>query len=755
MGNLPFPFTLFYSVPGPEDRLRQPGFPSGTMYLKGGCLLKKETPRKPAARASAPARQKRSTGKRAASAVGRVVVTILLIGIITGSLMVGAIGVYVLCFVKPYNISLDNSKLKSSSFMYATDSSTGQQTQIAELSGDYNSVWVNLSDVPDNLKNAVISTEDKRFNEHEGVDITRSAGAFFNLLFHFHQSAGGGSTITQQLVKNLEGNFYNRTVPVKIREIVTALSVEKKYSKNQILEAYLNTITMNNNCYGVQAAANLYFGKNVKDLDLAQCATLAGITQNPVSYDPYKHPDNLKKRKEYVLRNMLAQKMITQAQYDAAVAENLTYSPKPSTLHSWFVDMVIKDVANDLVSQKGYTYSYALNQIYTQGYRIYTTEDTRVQAAMDAVYQNIDYWSKGPDGNYYNSAMMITDYSGKIVGVEGDRGQKTGNMVTDFANDIPRQPGSSIKPLAVYGPAIDAGLINWSTAVKDGPVTTVNGRGWPYDGGKNSPDWDEGSDGGYRDIPVVEALARSKNAVAAQIMQRLTPTKSFNFLTGKLGFTTLVKSKTIKNKVYSDIGVYLAIGAVTDGVTVREMTGGYQIFGNGGVYTKPYSYTKVTDAGGNVVLEQKPTYTQAVSPETATIVNKLLQQDIQRADGTAVRLKGLSFPAGGKTGTTTENYDRWFCGVTPDYVGVCWTGYKLNKDMTESTNPAMMAWKYVMTKVESGMAAKDFSASGNVVQANYDSNTGQVTAGGDSVGWYSASDPALSGSSSGSSSSGN
>lgn len=676
-----------------------------------------------------------------------MLVTILLIFIITGSLMVGAIGVYVIGFVKPYNIDLNNTRLKSTSFMYATDSSTGQPTQIAELSGDYNSIWANLSDVPDNLKNAVISTEDQRFTEHEGVDVKRSVGAFANLLFHFHQSAGGGSTITQQLIKNLQGNFYNRTVPVKIREMVTALAVEKKYSKNQILEAYLNTITMGNNCYGVQAAANLYFGKQVKDLDLAQCATLAGITQNPVNYDPYKHADNLKKRQQYVLGKMLSQKTITKEQYDAAVAEKMAYSPKPSTLHSWFVDMVIKDVANELVAQKGYTYSYALNQIYSEGYRIYTTEDLRVQAAMDAIYQDQQYWKKGPDGNYYNSAMMIMDYMGKIVGVEGDRGQKSQNMITDFANDVPRQPGSSIKPLAVYGPAIDLGLINWSTPVKDGPVTTMNGRPWPYDGGQSNPDWDTGSDGGYRDIPVVEALARSKNAVSAQILKRLTPQKSYNFLTGKLGFTTLVKSKTVGKKTYSDIGIQLATGSLTDGATVREMVGGYQIYGNGGVYTKPYSFTKVTDANGNVVLEHKPSYTQAVSPETATIVNKLLQQNIQRSDGTANLLADLDFPAGGKTGTTSENFDRWFCGITPDYVGVCWTGYKVNTNMGSKTNPAMLAWQYVMTKVESGMAKKSFPVSNKVVQANYDPGSGQVTAGGSATGWYSTSDSALSGSS--------
>ena len=691
-------------------------------------------------------RPKKNTRRTVATGFGKVFLTLVLICVITGSLVVGAVALYVIGFVKPYDIDLSNAKLKFTSIVYATDPSTKTPVQIDELSGDQNRIWVNLSDVPDNLRNAFIATEDQRFNEHEGVDIKRTVGAFANMVLHFNPSAGGGSTITQQLIKNLENNNFNRTIPVKIREIVTALDMEQKYTKNQILEAYLNTINLSNNCYGVQTAANLYFGKQVKDLDLAQCAVLAGVTENPNAYNPYKHPDNVKTRQKYVLSNMYKQKMITKQQYDAAVAEPLTYNPKTTVVHSWFVDTVINDVADDLCTQKGYTHDYALSQIYTQGYQIYTTENLQVQSAMDAVYTDDKYWNKGPDGNYYNSAMMIVDYSGQVAGIEGDRGKKSANMILDRASDptFKRQPGSSIKPLADYGPAIELGLINWSSGVEDGPVTTMGGKPWPYDGGANNPDWDTNPDGSYRNIPVVEALARSKNAVAAQILQRLTPLKSYNFLTGKLGFTSLVKSRTDKDgKVYSDIGIWLSIGALTDGVTVREMAGAYEIYGDGGVYTKPYTYTKVLDSSGNVVLQNKPTAIQAVSPETATIVNKLLQQNIQRSDGTANRLASLTFPCGGKTGTTTQNYDRWFCGVTPDYVGVVWTGYDKNKDMTESTNPAMMAWKYVMTKVQANLPDKSFPVAGNLVQARYDSWSGTIDPSGDAVGWYKATDPAV------------
>ena len=686
----------------------------------------------------------KNAGKSIAAGFGKALLTIVLIGVITGSLVVGAVAVYVIGFVKPYTIDLSNAKLKFTSIVYANDPSSKTPVKIDELSGDQNRIWSNLSDIPDNLRNAVIATEDQRFNEHEGVDIRRTVGAFANMVLHFHPTAGGGSTITQQLIKNLENNTFNRTIPVKIREIVTALDVEKKYTKNQILEAYLNTINLSNNCYGVQTAANLYFGKQVKDLDLAQCAVLAGITENPTAYNPYKHPDNVKTRQKYVLSSMYKQKMITKQQYDAAVAEPLTYNPKTAVVHSWFVDTVINDVANDLCKQKGYTHDYAVSQIYTQGYQIYTTENTQVQAQMDAVYTDDQYWNKGSDGNYYNSAMMMVDYSGQIVGIEGDRGKKSANMILDRASDptFKRQPGSSIKPLADYGPAIELGLINWSSGVQDAPIT-MDGKLWPNDEGENNTGWDINPDGSYRSIPVVEALARSKNAVAVQIIERLTPIKSYNFLTGKLGFTSLVKSKTISGKVYSDIAPWLAIGAITDGVTVREMAGAYEIYGDGGVYIKPYTYTKVLDSSGSVVLENKPSAVQAVSPETATIVNKLLQQNIHRSDGTAYRLSSLPFPCGGKTGTTTQNLDRWFCGVTPDYVGVVWTGYDKNKDMGNVTNPAMMAWKYVMTKVESGLPAKSFPVTGSLVQARYDSYTGTIDPNGDDVGWYKATDPAV------------
>jgi penicillin-binding protein 1A len=324
---------------------------------------------------------KKETGvKTVAASIRKPILTIILIGIIAISVVGGAFVIYVIQFVKPYDINLSDAKLKFTSTVYADNPSGGNPTAIAELSGDENRIWVKLAEVPKNLTNAIISTEDKGFYTNDGVDYKRTLVAAANVVFHFYKTNEGGSTITQQVVKNLEGNVNDRTYGIKIKEIITALNVEKQYSKNQIMESYVNIITLGNGCYGVQTASNLYFGKDVKDLDLAQCASLTGIIQSPnLTYDPYKHPANVQERRDLVLRNMLKQGMITKAQYTEAVSEKVTYIPKKTVARSWFVDQVITDVTNDLVSQKGYTQEYAQNLIFTQGLQIYTTENPTIQ----------------------------------------------------------------------------------------------------------------------------------------------------------------------------------------------------------------------------------------------------------------------------------------------------------------------------------------------------------------------------------------
>lgn len=658
--------------------------------------------RPPASKKAASGSKK--TERHVANKIGKVFLTLFLLVVITGSIVVGTLAVYILVFVKPENIDLTNAQLKFTSMIYANDSS-GNPQLVSQINGGENRIWVSIDQMPDNLKNAFISTEDQRFYEHEGVDWKRTIGAFANFFLHFYSTDQGGSTITQQLIKNINGDTYNRKPGVKIAEIVTALNLEKKFSKDQILESYLNTIPLGGSSYGVEAASESYFGKSAKDLDLAQCAVLAGLTQAPNSYNPLKHPDKAKTRQAYVLKNMLDQKMITQAQYNQALAEPLTYVGQQPAIRSWFVDQVINDVIDDLVTQKGYMRTRATSMVLNGGLKIYSTLNPTVQTAMDNVYQtnanSSDIWLAGKNGTY-QSAMVIMDYSGAVLGLEGARGAKTTNLGFSRATDMLRSPGSSIKPIGVYGPAIEQGLISWSSTFQDSPPITLNGSPWPH----NDDSWS------YQTMTVPEALAQSKNTIAVRIEQLVKPATTVNFLTNKLGFTTLV-TKSDKNG-NSDMGLAVGIGSLTKGVSVETMAAAYQPFGDGGLYNKPYTYTKVLDSNGNVLLENKATGTRAFSQETSTIVNRLLQNDV--TNGTGVKAQLSSTTVGGKTGTTDNGWDRWFVGITPDYVGATWCGYDDNKEMYTRDNPSVIAWHAVMQKIQSALPYKTFPVWGDVVQ---------------------------------------
>lgn len=686
--------------------------------------------------------KKKWTFKRVAATAGKGLLVAFLICFISGCIIFGALTFYVVKTEDPGPLDLSQTKLNYTTTVYANDPQTGQPVEIDRLYKGGNRIWVNLDKIPLNIQNAFIAIEDQRFRQHDGVDWKRTVSAFANFYLHFWNSEQGGSTITQQLVKQVtsrdEKNFTR-----KIQEILSALATEKQYSKDQILQAYLNTIPLGNGCYGVQTAAGAYFNKDVSKLDLSQCALIAGLTKSPSTYDPFDHPDKAIARRNVVLDDMLAQKLITKQQHDAAVNEKLTftknsYLAEKNEKRSYFVDQVIVDITNDLVSQKGYTKEYAQSIIFSQGLKIYTTMNPTVQNALEKVYANDANFPKYAGKTQPQSAMIVVDYSGRVVGLVGGRGQKNADMILN-RTQTKRQPGSSIKPLAVYSPAMDLNQITWSTVLDDSAVTKVQDdktgewQAWPHD---------DDAYAGY--MPLVQGLAESRNTIAVRVMQLIGPQRSYDFLTSTLGFTSLVASRNVHGKVYTDIGLSLAIGAVTDGVTLREMAGGYEIFGNGGNFIKPYTYTKVVDANGNVVIASKTTSIQAIKPDTAFVMNKLLQQVVTRSDGTAHYLSLPGQVVAGKTGTTDQHYDRWFVGMTPYYVGAVWFGFDQPKDVGyKGTNPAVEIWQDVMQIVHKGLAYKDFPTSDNVVQLPYNIDTGRVTsyAGyGTDMGWYRTSD---------------
>lgn len=650
-----------------------------------------------------------ATGNRKGTGIGhllsRILITLVLIGVLCGCFCGIAFAMYVHIYINPsaQETAAEISKglgLNLNSFIYAKESDSDEYTLYETIKGKENREWVDSDKIPDTLKNAVVAIEDERFYKHHGVDWVRTIGAVKGWLLGGTQY--GGSTITQQLIKNITAdNDYS--VKRKVNEIFRAFALEKEIDdKDRILVMYLNTIFLGYNSYGVQTAAMQYFDKDVSQLDLAESAVLAGLTNNPSIYDVYNHPEKVKERQETILAQMLDQKMISQEEYEAAVAEELNYRPyeeyqqEIKSTYSYFTDEVIKDVINDLMTEKGYSRLVAENMVYSGGLNIYATIDTKVQNALDEVWANADNFPNTEKyGEIPQSAMVITDKQGNIVGIAGGRGEKTSSRGFSYASDARRQPGSSIKPLATYGPAMDAGIATPDTTVYDRAlIQDEEGNPWPMNDGKYPTG---------RAMTVKEGMTRSLNTISAQLLKQLTPQKSYEFMTQQLGFK-LVDSRTNEDgTVQSDIDLApLALGALTDGVTVREMAGGFSTFINDGVYGGTRTYTKVTDSEGNTIMENTPNTDKGfTNVRTAYYMLDCLQNVTAHGTAYGIQLDGVE--TGGKTGTTTSNTDIWFCGITPKYSGAVWVGYEHNYrlDGLYGRNAANI-WLAVMQKVHAG-----------------------------------------------------
>ena len=650
-----------------------------------------------------------ATGNQKGTGIGhllsRILITLVLIGVLCGCFCGIAFAMYVHIYINPsaQETAAEISKglgLNLNSFIYAKESDSDEYTLYETIKGKENREWVDSDKIPDTLKNAVVAIEDERFYKHHGVDWVRTIGAVKGWLLGGTQY--GGSTITQQLIKNITAdNDYS--VKRKVNEIFRAFALEKEIDdKDRILVMYLNTIYLGYNSYGVQTAAMQYFDKDVSQLDLAESAVLAGLTNNPSIYDVYNHPEKVKERQETILAQMLDQKMISQEEYEAAVAEELNYRPyeeyqqEIKSTYSYFTDEVIKDVINDLMTEKGYSRLVAENMVYSGGLNIYATIDTKVQNALDEVWANADNFPNTEKyGEIPQSAMVITDKQGNIVGIAGGRGEKTSSRGFSYASDARRQPGSSIKPLATYGPAMDAGIATPDTTVYDRAlIQDADGNPWPMNDGKYPTG---------RAMTVKEGMTRSLNTISAQLLKQLTPQKSYEFMTQQLGFK-LVDSRTNEDgTVQSDIDLApLALGALTDGVTVREMAGGFSTFINDGVYGGTRTYTKVTDSEGNTIMENTPNTDKGfTNVRTAYYMLDCLQNVTAHGTAYGIQLDGVE--TGGKTGTTTSNTDIWFCGITPKYSGAVWVGYEHNYrlDGLYGRNAAEI-WLAVMQKVHAG-----------------------------------------------------
>ena len=631
--------------------------------------------------------------------VAKIVVTVLLVILTTTLLLACVFAFYVkTCLTEDIDVSLSDYQLSESSIIYC-ETSAGEYKELATLHGSENRIWVDLEDIPDYLVKALVAIEDHRFYEHKGVDWYRTVGAMFTMLTGGDDSFGG-STITQQLIKNLTGNK-EVTVQRKLIEIFQALEFEKKYDKDEIIEWYLNAVYFGEGCDGIYTAAQKYFGKEPSQLTLAESASIVGIVNLPTYYSPFYSEENNKERQETVLRRMYELGYISYDEYEQAKNEQLVFTRSDNEvadqeIYSYYVEAVIKDVTEDLMEQKGISQDTARQLLYNGGYRVYSCLDPYIQECVDNVYLDVENFPKPYRANdqQLQSAMVIMDpYTGEVVAMSGGVGEKTGNLVLNRATDALRAPGSSFKPLAVYAPAIELGLITPSTLVNDAPREEVE---------MSQNQWyPNNSDFKYRGIiDIATGVRLSLNTVAAQVLDKLGLDASTNFLKNKLGITSLVPD----DYNYAS----LALGELTNGISVLEMAQAYCTFDNSGIFTEARTYSRVTDAAGNIVLDNQPKTHVAMKSSTATNITSLLFSAANYGTGSESIFSGQAIA--GKTGTSSYNWNRWFAGYTPYYVGVVWTGFDQPEQINIYGNPAAQVWRRVMQQVHAGLEYKSFPA---------------------------------------------
>ena len=657
---------------------------------------------------------------------GRVIGTIVLVGVLAVLVFACLFALYVKSDLAAQNdFSLEGFALDQTSVIYYEDPKTGQDVVLQKLYGGANRTWVKYEDIPKNLIHACIAIEDKRFMEHQGVDWVTTMRACLTMFLG--SGSAGGSTITQQLVKNVTGNR-EVTVRRKLAEIYSALKLEKEYTKEEIMEWYLNVIALGQNCEGVQSAAQVYFGKNVEELDLAQCASLIGITNNPSIYDPYLNPEKNKERQEIILGEMLSQGYITQKQYDEAKAEELVFVRKSTDdsdadeeYYSYFEDQVIRDVVNDLCDKTGYDYDIVYKMVMTGGYQIYSTYNPDAQAAVDAVYEDLSQIPETASSQQLQSGIVIIDNeTGDIVAMAGGVGKKTGSLTLNRAAQSLLSPGSTIKPVSVYAPAIELGLITPATVYDDTPYSFTDNSFWP----KNSDSTFRGL------VSINEAMMESLNTVPVKLVAEMTPEYCYQFAKEKMGLSTLVSDYvTSSGEVRSDVNLApMALGGLTNGVTVRAMAAAYASFADEGVYRTARTYTKVTDASGkNIILDNTQNSYPAMKDMTAWYITDMLENTVNYGTGYGAKLGNMT--VAGKTGTTTSDFDRWFAGYTPYYTGVVWCGYDDPEEVVltnSETNPAVVLWQKVMSTLHTGLANKEFAKPTNVVECTVCRDSGKL-----------------------------
>lgn len=658
---------------------------------------------------------------------------VLLTGVLTCLFCGLALAWYAFIYVDDeFDLSTVDSSLNYTSVVYGLKD--GAYVEAETLHASENRIWANIDDIPDDLQHAFVAIEDERFYKHSGVDLKRTLAAVLNFVNVASDDTFGGSTITQQVIKNLSGEA-EQTVSRKVQEIRRAWYVEREYKKDQILEVYMNTIFLSDGCYGVQTAAEHYFSKSLDELTLLECASIASITNRPTHYNPAINPENNMDRTRLVLKKMLQWEYITQEEYDAAMEEELKLNISNSSntnetgtaVNSYFVDQVIEDVVEALVKEKGYSESYAYSLVYSGGIQIYSTMDVNVQNAIDEFYKDPENFPKITSKVKINgetvtqtpqSAMVIIDnQTGAVAGMAGGIGEKSTARGLNRATQSFLQPGSCMKPIGTYGPAIEYGATLDGAKIAPGTLVLDKGVEEKPDGTWWPKNYDVVTE---KMMSVQAAVNNSTNTVAVRVNQALGAKTAFNFLKNNLGVTTLVPGAGNDENASS-----MALGGLTKGINVLEITAAYAAFPNEGTYIKPYTFTKVCDQNGRVILENRVETNTAMKTNTARMVNQMLHTAATVGTGTVGRIDGQV--VAGKTGTTTGDKDRWYVGYTGYYTAGVWFGYdKPDTVVYGGRNPAGVTFQKVMSKVHEGLPAKGFTGPSGLTTAEVCAESGKV-----------------------------
>ena len=644
------------------------------------------------------------------------IILILLLCVIGAGIVAG---MFFGLFGNEFEITKDELKIGASNTVVVDQNGA----VIANLNGDEKRKVITLADMSNYLPKAYVAIEDERYYKHSGVDFKRTAGAIVHTVFG--GSSYGGSTITQQLVKNITKDDESSGIAGifrKVKEWAKAYQVERMISKDQILELYLNILFVgSSNLHGVELGAEYYFNKSAKDLDLAECAFMAGINNSPNSYDPYdESKDNSAKIKKRTLTVLSKMKELGYIQNDdeyntavAKVEEGLKFEKGTvggGTTYSYHTDAAIEQVINQVMEEKGISRQLAENYVYGSGLTIYSTVNPEIQARLEEEYSKSKYIVTSPSKKQTSqSGMAIVDYkTGNVLGVAGGLGEKNG-AGWNRATQMKKQTGSSIKPLADVAPALEEKVITAATVYND--VKTDFGGGYTP---KNDGDKYRGP------INIRQFIETSQNIPALKIMRELTPKKSIEYLE-KMGVTSLDEKE-------DDI-LSLAIGGMTDGISPLEMASAYGTIANDGVYITPTFYTKVVDNSGNTVLTPKQETKRAISEQNAYIVKKIVQEPVVGASGTAKYCAISGMDVAAKTGTTDKSYDRWLCGFTPYYAAATWFGYDDSEEVKGfSKNPAGQIWSAVMADIHKNLAGASFTKPNGIVEATVCRTTGCLAA---------------------------